>query len=617
VADPTSKRSSSRAAAAAAVAAAAAAAGPPPLAKAETDSLHSAGSRVKFLVDTPEKIWGSLEEREFLGAAKRFLAARDVLECLESATAAAAADCPGGAELASATQSSAPISRVVQSESSAATADESPVPPMPYERLVALFPLVQQQGPLLDSFRAQIARRGRAGLEPPGLTPRECASALAAVVAVENLSGDEALRLLLQTKRAWLRATLRRVGTAAPPEKVAAALARVLTEVRHVVVLLQYCFVGVVDTSEEYAANKDEEGSGGGLSLATRGVDGLSLDGGRQLSASQPISSSGGSGSGARGLGDGSGSGGASMKGGGGGAGRQGGGRDVRVSATDGAPLVFAALLEADPLGTTFTGVSDPAREIVQWVRRTRARGEALVPPPLSAIADECRRWLEGAAADVAQAAHSRGLLAGVAYLADLARLERDVVNAAATATAATDWLGNAELAFNIQSEAAPATHVRSDAATAASERACVAVLGRPLDAWAALVEASHVSRAMELLSEALSHAPLRTALDAALASLPPPAPRDTPLQPPPEVRDIWGETYATSNNLVGAASVSSATTVSGGSAGVDADADTDVDIPRGSDQGRGHTAPAPAAVRLAIDLAGTMAAVMAAARKV
>jgi hypothetical protein len=43
-----------------------------------------------------------------------------------------------------------------------------PVPPMPFDKLVAVFPLVRQQGPLLDSFRAQIARR--AGLHSlPGV----------------------------------------------------------------------------------------------------------------------------------------------------------------------------------------------------------------------------------------------------------------------------------------------------------------------------------------------------------------------------------------------------------------------------------------------------------------
>ena len=38
---------------------------------ADSDALYAAGSRVKFLVDTPEKIWGSLEERDPTSAGAR------------------------------------------------------------------------------------------------------------------------------------------------------------------------------------------------------------------------------------------------------------------------------------------------------------------------------------------------------------------------------------------------------------------------------------------------------------------------------------------------------------------------------------------------------------------
>jgi hypothetical protein len=387
---------------------------------------------------------------------------------------------------------------------------------------------------------------------------------------VEGLSGDEALRLMLQTKRAWVRATLRRVGPAAPPEKVAAALARVLTEVRHVVLLLQHCFVGGVNADGDVDGEEEDGGAAG--------------DGG-----------AGGGGAGESGGGGGG-------KGGAVGGGRHGhgggGGRDVKVPAADGAPLVFAALHESDPQGTTFTGVSDPAREVGRWVQRTAARGAVLTPPPPSAVADECRAWLQGVAADVAKAAQSKGLLAGVAQLADLAALERNVVAAAANAAASA-------------AAAASERGAHSTNTAAASERACVAVLGRPLDAWAALLEAPHLSRAQELLAEALSHASLRAALDGALASLPAPLPRDTPLQPPPEVRDMWGG---------GGFDASEATKTSedgGGGGGPEAPG-----TPRrggGSHQSvsaSASCAPAPAAVRLASDLAGSMAAAMAAARK-
>lgn len=40
------------------------------------------GSRVKYLVDTPELIWGCLDTREFLAAAQRLARASVVHECL-------------------------------------------------------------------------------------------------------------------------------------------------------------------------------------------------------------------------------------------------------------------------------------------------------------------------------------------------------------------------------------------------------------------------------------------------------------------------------------------------------------------------------------------------------
>ena len=80
----------------------------------DDDALYAAGTRVKFLVDTPEKIWGSLEARDRVSAARRFLAARDVLSVLDGE-----------------------------------------------DHVVRAFPLVKQQAPLLESFRAQISRAAR------------------------------------------------------------------------------------------------------------------------------------------------------------------------------------------------------------------------------------------------------------------------------------------------------------------------------------------------------------------------------------------------------------------------------------------------------------------------
>ena len=137
----------------------------------DEDALYAAGTRVKFLVDTPEKIWGSLEARDRVSAARRFLAARDVLSVLDGE-----------------------------------------------DHVVRAFPLVKQQAPLLESFQSQISRAARSGLADV-TTSRlnntetnfvsDVADALAALVAAENLGANEALRVFLQTRRAWVRAALR------------------------------------------------------------------------------------------------------------------------------------------------------------------------------------------------------------------------------------------------------------------------------------------------------------------------------------------------------------------------------------------------------------------------
>ena len=101
------------------------------------------------------------------------------------------------------------------------------------------------------------------------------------------------------------------------------------------------------------------------------------------------------------------------------------------------------------------------------------------------------REWIDGVARDVADAASRGGLFRGVCSLAASAETERRVVDRIA----------------------------RDDDAEPGGDDACVALLGKPLDAWFALAEAPHVDRARELMREALRLAPLRDATDAALAA--------------------------------------------------------------------------------------------------
>ena len=173
---------------------------------ADSDALYAAGSRVKFLVDTPEKIWGSLEERDHVGAARRFLAARDVLEALES-------------------REVDPTSLPSDSDSHASSLPSR-------AELLRAFPLLRQQAPVLDSFRAQIAHRARAALESSAAGFAADANALAAVVLVEGASLADALRLLLQTRRARVRAGLRRAAALGGGSRRAASRWRARREKR-------------------------------------------------------------------------------------------------------------------------------------------------------------------------------------------------------------------------------------------------------------------------------------------------------------------------------------------------------------------------------------------------
>ncbi|RMZ57721.1 hypothetical protein APUTEX25_002111, partial [Auxenochlorella protothecoides] len=53
-----------------------------PTSKSSTERLYDVGIRVKFLLDTPEHVWGCLDACDFLGAACRFLAASDAHRAL-------------------------------------------------------------------------------------------------------------------------------------------------------------------------------------------------------------------------------------------------------------------------------------------------------------------------------------------------------------------------------------------------------------------------------------------------------------------------------------------------------------------------------------------------------
>ena len=90
--------------------------------------LYAAGSRVKYLVDSPEQIWGYLEAGSCYEAAKRFGASKVILACLQEKMKAD-------------------------------------------ERIFKTFPLITAQANALHSFSGQISKKSRLALQRVTDTP--------------------------------------------------------------------------------------------------------------------------------------------------------------------------------------------------------------------------------------------------------------------------------------------------------------------------------------------------------------------------------------------------------------------------------------------------------------
>ena len=129
------------------------------------EQLYGVCSRVKYLVDTPEKIWGCLDEHIYLEGAERYLRAKVVHSLLTGI----------GAQ----------------------------------EELLRRFPLLRQQWPLIERFRGQISKRSKERLQEPGLSVGHYAVALAACGIIDELNSSEIFTLFLESRKLWLRAHLR------------------------------------------------------------------------------------------------------------------------------------------------------------------------------------------------------------------------------------------------------------------------------------------------------------------------------------------------------------------------------------------------------------------------
>ncbi|XP_042424582.1 conserved oligomeric Golgi complex subunit 1-like [Zingiber officinale] len=121
--------------------------------------VYGISARIKYLVDTPENIWGCLDESMLLEASGRYLRAHEVYGLLIN------------------------------------TADRE---------LLAKFPLLRHQWEIVEGFRAQISQRTRERLTDQGLTIAAYADALAAAATIDDLEPKQVLGLFLDSRRSWI-----------------------------------------------------------------------------------------------------------------------------------------------------------------------------------------------------------------------------------------------------------------------------------------------------------------------------------------------------------------------------------------------------------------------------
>ncbi|KAK8579338.1 hypothetical protein V6N12_069664 [Hibiscus sabdariffa] len=129
--------------------------------------IYGIACRVKYLVDTPENIWGCLDESMFLEAAARYMRAKHVHSNLML---------PDG--------------------------------DLDHNNILSNFPLLQHQWQIVESFKAQISQRSRERLLDRGLPVASYADALAAVSVIDDLDPHQVLGLFLEARKTWISHTL-------------------------------------------------------------------------------------------------------------------------------------------------------------------------------------------------------------------------------------------------------------------------------------------------------------------------------------------------------------------------------------------------------------------------
>nr|XP_043610287.1 conserved oligomeric Golgi complex subunit 1 [Erigeron canadensis] len=121
--------------------------------------IYGIACRVKYIVDTPENIWGCLDEYRFVNSAARYIRAKLVYNCLVSDF------------------------------------------DVKTKNVLSKFPLLQHQWQIVESFKGQISQRSRDRLLLDGIGIKEYADAIAAVAVIDEIDPRECLKLLLESRK--------------------------------------------------------------------------------------------------------------------------------------------------------------------------------------------------------------------------------------------------------------------------------------------------------------------------------------------------------------------------------------------------------------------------------
>ncbi|KAM4084703.1 hypothetical protein ACJW30_08G153500 [Castanea mollissima] len=129
--------------------------------------IYGIACRVKYLVDSPENIWGCLDESMFVESAARYVRAKHVHHTLTST-----------------------------STSTSSSSDDLSV--------LANFPLLHHQWQIVESFKVQISQRSRERLLERELPISAYADALAGVAVIDEIHPNQVLSLFLETRKSWI-----------------------------------------------------------------------------------------------------------------------------------------------------------------------------------------------------------------------------------------------------------------------------------------------------------------------------------------------------------------------------------------------------------------------------